>query len=100
MNNSGIKKAPNGINQCCVYTKHTTYYQDTQWKAISLPHILDLSIIEAVWDQLDGEQNKSQPTSKKNYGICFKKPGELFLKTVKRNYKKVCVREFTVHVEE
>ena len=52
------------------------------------PQSPDLNIIEAVWDHLDRERNKRQPTSKEE--LCpSRKPGELFLKTTERNDRKL-----------
>lgn len=36
-----------------------------------------VTVIEAVWDHVEREQNKRQ----KSFGMSFRKPGELFLKT-------------------
>ena len=45
------------------------------------PQSPDLNIIEAVWDHPDREQTKGSRHPKKSFGMSFKKPGELFLKT-------------------
>ena len=42
------------------------------------PQSPDLNSIEAVWDHVDREANKRR---KKSFGMSFKKPGELFLRT-------------------
>jgi len=44
------------------------------------PQSLNLNSIETVWDHLDRDQNKRQQHPK-SFGMSFKKPGELFLKT-------------------
>ena len=45
------------------------------------PQNLDLNIIDAVWEHLDREWNKRQPTSKEELWMSFNKPAELFMKT-------------------
>jgi len=48
------------------------------------PKCPDFNIIKAVWDHLDREQRKGSRHPKKSFGMSFKKPGELFLKTIKK----------------
>lgn len=48
----------------------------------------------SVWDHLDGEGIKRKPTSKEELQMLFKKPGEIFLKTAYRNYKRAHPRKF------
>lgn len=68
-----------------------------QWKGsfhFSAWQYSQTHIIEAVWNHLESEQNKRQPTSKKEFWMSFRKPGELYLKTTWKNYKKACLRAF------
>lgn len=60
-----------------------------------LPQSSDLNIIEAVWD-LNGEQNKRQPTSKEKLWMSFNRLLEEFLKTTWRKGMKACLREFRI----
>ena len=50
------------------------------YKGVNPPQSPDLNIIEAVWDHTEnGTKGSRHP--KKSFGMSFKKPGELFLKT-------------------
>lgn len=57
--------------------KHSGKLSVMDWS----PHSLHLNIIEAVCKIFLVEQNKRHPTSKRELWACFRKHGEVFLKT-------------------
>lgn len=57
------------------------------YEVMNLPQSLDLNIIAAVWNNLDGQQNKRKQHFKK-MKCPSRSTGQLFLQNTLRNYRK------------